>query len=205
MSLREVKKDRTRAMIADVAFELFGRKGFTATSVEEIAAAAEVGARTVYRHFPTKEALVLGGFTKMFEAAQAALRACPEGTDVPELLRVVLESDLRMHAEYPAHLRAAAEVIGGVRSVQAQFVYIRVVHERELKQAIAARIGGLDAPFIAELAVAHVSAVFTLAFREWSESDGRIDLRDMTEKGLELLRAGKVPLPAPLSRAPAPR
>ena len=67
MTLREMKMERTRELIGEVAFTLFRDKGFAATTVEEIAAAAEVGARTVYRHYPTKEMLALSGFAEVFE------------------------------------------------------------------------------------------------------------------------------------------
>lgn len=56
------------------AFTLFREKGLEATTVEEIAVAAEVGARTVYRHYPMKEMLALSGFTKVCETPLADLR-----------------------------------------------------------------------------------------------------------------------------------
>ncbi|MCU1682776.1 MAG: transcriptional regulator, TetR family [Amycolatopsis sp.] len=73
----QMKMEQTRDLIGKVAFTLFREKGFEATTVEEIAAAAEVGARTVYRHYPTKEMLALSGFAKVFEAALEDLGACP--------------------------------------------------------------------------------------------------------------------------------
>lgn len=45
--------------VQEVALEAFERRGFDAVSVEEIAQRAEVGTATVYRHFGTKERLVL--------------------------------------------------------------------------------------------------------------------------------------------------
>lgn len=59
MGLRELKRERTRRLISDKAFELFTDHGFGQTTVEQIAAAAEVGPSTLYRYFPTKERLVL--------------------------------------------------------------------------------------------------------------------------------------------------
>ena len=57
--LRERKKARTRASLREHALRLFRLQGYQATTVEQIAAAAEVSPSTFFRYFPTKEDLVL--------------------------------------------------------------------------------------------------------------------------------------------------
>jgi len=196
MSLRELKMERTRDLIGEVAFTLFRDKGFAATTVEEIAAAAEVGARTVYRHYPTKEMLVLSSFAKVFETALADLRACPADVAVPDVLHVILESVLRSHLQRPEQLLTAYQIAKETPSVLAHFAYTNREWQLELQRDVAARVGGRSPDFTAELAVSLTASVFTAAFRKWFEGGGQADLRALTGEVLELIRSGEVPVPS---------
>jgi AcrR family transcriptional regulator len=57
--LRERKKIRTRQTIRREAFRLIQENGYAATTVEQIAEAAEVSPSTFFRYFPTKESVLL--------------------------------------------------------------------------------------------------------------------------------------------------
>src|SRR5579859_3679446 len=56
--LRDLKKARTRRLIADTAARLFAERGYEHVSVSDVAREAEVAEQTVYNYFPTKEQLV---------------------------------------------------------------------------------------------------------------------------------------------------
>ena len=54
-SLRDRKRERTRRALVDAAAALFERKGYDETTVAEIAAAADIGTRTFFSYFASKE------------------------------------------------------------------------------------------------------------------------------------------------------
>lgn len=56
--LRELKKQRTRATIVDVAARLCTEQGYENTTVDQIAAEADISPRTFSRYFPNKEAVI---------------------------------------------------------------------------------------------------------------------------------------------------
>ena len=57
MGLRELKKQQTRQLIADTAWQLFADRGFDRVTVAEVARQAQVAEATVFNYFPTKEDL----------------------------------------------------------------------------------------------------------------------------------------------------
>ena len=81
-------RDRQRAQIlADIrraAFRLFTERGYDAVTTEEVAAAAGVSARTLFRYVPTKEELLLGPIRHGGAAVVSLLEARParEAPDV---------------------------------------------------------------------------------------------------------------------------
>ncbi len=89
--LRERKKERTRAAIQEHALRLFREQGYEATTVAQIAEAAEVSESTFFRYFPTKESVVLSD--DFDEALVEAFRAQPpELNSIQAMRRAVRET-----------------------------------------------------------------------------------------------------------------
>ena len=59
VGLRERKKAKTRTLLREQAMRLFREQGYAATTIEQIAEAAEVSPSTFFRYFGTKEDVVL--------------------------------------------------------------------------------------------------------------------------------------------------
>ncbi|MFF9409508.1 TetR family transcriptional regulator [Streptomyces anandii] len=81
--LRERKKDATRRRLRACAARLFAERGFTETTVADIAACADVSTRTFFRYYDSKEDLLLPDGVELFAAVERALAQRP--ADEPPL------------------------------------------------------------------------------------------------------------------------
>ncbi|MFI5427869.1 TetR family transcriptional regulator [Aeromicrobium sp. UC242_57] len=75
--LRAVTRDAARQHLSDVAVDLFAQHGFDSVTVEQIADAAGISARSVHRYFAAKEDMVIGMFEANGEFVRDALLGRP--------------------------------------------------------------------------------------------------------------------------------
>ncbi|QBS43070.1 TetR family transcriptional regulator [Nocardia sp. CS682] len=107
--LRERKKQKTRLRIIEVALNLCDAQGFDATTVEQIANAADVSPRTINRYFDSKEDIVLGPFQDFGETVAETLRTLPvtgnELESIREAFLRVIDHAANESAEGPVSFR----------------------------------------------------------------------------------------------------
>jgi AcrR family transcriptional regulator len=198
-SLRERRRLRTRQTIQAQALRLFIAKGFQATTIEEIAAAAEMAPRTFFRYFPTKEEVVfwseyppmLAEFVARRPDDEPALEALHHG--IVEGLAAVWDQDeerermlerLRLAFRTPAlHPR--------MRQQQAHWA-------AELAEILADRLDEHPDNLEVRIIAAAVAAAVWVAAEEWQAQDGRQELGALIDQAL-----GTV-LGAPLRATPTP-
>jgi AcrR family transcriptional regulator len=91
--LRERKKRQTRRLIADVATDLFVRRGFDKVTVAEVAEAADVSTKTIFNYFPRKEDMFFDREQEAAELLTRAIRDRPAGeTPMRALRRLFVEA-----------------------------------------------------------------------------------------------------------------
>jgi AcrR family transcriptional regulator len=190
--LRERKKARTRASLREHALRLFRDQGYTATTVEQIAAAAEVSPSTFFRYFPTKEDLVLQDDmdTRLIEALEQ---------QPPDLgaVAAVRAATKQVFASYTA---ADVDVLTETTRLTMTVPEVRARAMDEFARSIAvvadavARRAGRPADDLAVRTIAGaiigVIMAITLPWEGWTEQASFEDSFARIDDGLALLEAG---------------
>ncbi|MFL6126550.1 TetR/AcrR family transcriptional regulator [Actinophytocola sp.] len=161
MSLRDRKRARTRQALIDAATELFERKGYDETTIADIAAAAEIGARTFFSYFGSKEELL---FPEADYRVQAAIDAIatrgPDEGPADVLLRALGEVNATS-AEMVSPLAALRlRMIQTVPAVRGRALQLQLDAQREIARHLAQAFPDqLDAVGAGALVGAFVGAV----------------------------------------------
>jgi AcrR family transcriptional regulator len=164
--LRERKKQQTRETIARAAHTLFAERGYHATTLPEIAEAADVSTRTIFAYFPSKEDILFSEFALIKDALAQALAERPEGEDALETVRKFI---LSLHeverSELDEQLRVCVDRDETLRS----HLRARIAQLEELIAPAIAK--DLDAP-VNDPRPQVVAASLTAAFNVLSERGG---------------------------------
>jgi AcrR family transcriptional regulator len=139
MGLREDKKERTRAAISHLATKLFLERGYDEVTTAEIATLAGVSVPTLFKYFPTKEALV---FDEDAEREQFLVDTVANRERSETILKALLNAGLRVLSEienvHQADSKRFMKLIDNTPalSLYAQQMWLR--HEKALGAAIRA-------------------------------------------------------------------
>src|SRR6478609_7124628 len=101
MGLRELKKARTRKLIADAAARLFAERGYENVTVTDVARAAQVAEQTVYNYFASKELLVVDREDRVTDRLCELIRTRPAGTTAAGAVRAFVLSSVTHIADVP--------------------------------------------------------------------------------------------------------
>jgi AcrR family transcriptional regulator len=189
LSLRERKKLKTLRTIRREAFRLFAEQGYEATTVDQIADAAEVSPSTFFRYFPTKEDVVLDDDYN--PAMAEALRARPADEPVIDSIRHVLADsvgELLHHDREELLIRT--RLTYNDPAIRARSMDELLRSEAEVAAIIADRTGRRKTDLDVRCAAAAIIAVSAAVVRHWVEGDGTEDLTALYDTQLGLLSSG---------------
>jgi AcrR family transcriptional regulator len=199
-SLRDRKKDRTRRTLQAEAVRLFTQKGFQATTIEEIAAAAEVAPRTFFRYFSSKEEVVFWSEHQPMLAGFVAAR--PDDEPAVEALRRGLVDGLASFYEQDRdRLLERSKLACRTPALQPRWRQQQADLAAGMAVLLADRLGARPDDLEVRAIAAAIAAALFVAIEEWQAHDGQQGLGGLIDRALGSVLAG----PVPVTATPKPR
>jgi AcrR family transcriptional regulator len=190
--LRERKKARTHEAIVDAALDLFERKGYEATTVEDIAAAADVSPRTFFRYFDSKQDVVLAKNNVEAEGLGDLIIARPADETPIEAFRAVFLERLQLMLSSPDDpaVRELKVVMGTpeLRNLALDHFHD---HQDELADAVGRRLGVSGDTLVPQVLAGVISTTLWAVIEHWVGEGADVEqLPALVEKGFELISSG---------------
>ncbi len=185
---------KMRRELAAAAMELFATKGYEATTVDEIAAAAGVARRTFFRHFRSKEEAIFPDHDDTLVRAEAVLNAAPPHEHPLDTVCRGIKEVMKMYAASPAvsveRYRLTREVptlrereIASVARYERLFTRYLLGHFDE-----QAHHDGNDDPLLAEVAASAVVTAHNHVLRRWLRAGGQGDVETQLDHAFAIVR-----------------
>ncbi|GAB2813112.1 TetR family transcriptional regulator [Actinocorallia aurea] len=199
LPLRERKKLKTRISIQEHALRLFTEQGYEATTVEQIAEAAEVSPSTFFRYFPTKEDTVL---TDEYDPLiSEAFHDIPPDVEPVTGLRTVFDDFLSgMGAEDKERMLARLKLTQSVPALRARsWDNSPTGTAAVLRNLLAERTGRSTEDFEIEVFIGALLGGVQGVLAEWVRDGGKGDIAALMRRMFDFFEAGM-----PLSPRPGP-
>jgi AcrR family transcriptional regulator len=203
--LRSRKRLATRQGISNAATRLFIERGFDHVTVDEIAAAADVGRMTVFNYFPRKEDMFFDLDEEGREMLREALRQRDSNITPIETLRLLAHrmiADQSPYVEFSGRSQRFIETIEGSETLKARARAIRDELAQVVTVALSECVGqhaDPDAYLAAGLLLATWTMAFTWAHRTFRETR---NTKEANAAFLAVIDKGTIGLKAAMAGTP---
>jgi AcrR family transcriptional regulator len=190
LGLRERKKQERRRCIEDAAIDLFEAHGFDGTTIEDIAAAADIAPRTFFYYFPTKEDVVLADYASRLERIIDALGHRP-ASEAP--WAALQASFITVAADYEASrddLIRRFTIMAAHPPVYARSLQLQSGWEDALTDALMQRAAHHIENLESRLLAATALACMRSSLRHWILTGHRMALPDLIDSCFDRLSKG---------------
>jgi AcrR family transcriptional regulator len=198
--LRERKKARTREAIIDAALDLFERNGYDDTTIEDIAAAAEVSPRTFFRYFDSKLELIMVRADSKHDDLGPALAARPPEEGLLEAIRQVLKTQLDTQLADPLVLREFQVMLStpSLRNMAREHFYDE---EAGIARAVAGRLGLDEDDLSVHVISGMIASALWSTVNRWVAEGADVDrLWPMLDEAFGIMAAGLADVPTSAAR-----
>ncbi|GAA2529712.1 TetR family transcriptional regulator [Winogradskya humida] len=192
MGLRERTRQAVKADIAATAMRLFLEQGFDATTMEQIAAEADVSRRSLFRYFESKEDIALGDIAERGVRVQEVLAGRPDSEGPWEALRAaldVLATEMEFTPEWAARITAMFHETPSLRARQVE-KQLRWTGQLvpEVERRLGVPPGSAGDPRAAAI-VTSALACLNAAVDAWTTGGGKQSVFELYDEAVAAIRA----------------
>jgi TetR/AcrR family transcriptional regulator, regulator of mycofactocin system len=187
------RRSTTWDHISNVAIDLFAAHGFDEVSVDDVAEAAGIARRTLFRYYPSKNALPWGDFDAHLDHMRDLLADLDPGVPVGEALRTALLAFNTFDEAETARHRQRMRVILQTAALQAYSMTMYAGWRAVVADFVARRLGAKAADLVPQTVAWTMLGVALSAYEHWlaDESQSLIetlgDAFDTVSDGLRAL------------------
>lgn len=173
--------------ISDVAIDLFMAQGFDNVSVDDVARAAGIARRTLFRYYPSKSALPWGDFDAHLHRMRTLLAEADSGVPIRDALRTALLA-FNDFDDTDRH-RQRMRVILETEALQAYSMTMYAGWRGVVATFVASRLGGSAADLVPQTVAWTLLAVALSAYEQWL-ADGSVPLAATLGEAFDMLAPG---------------
>jgi TetR/AcrR family transcriptional regulator, regulator of mycofactocin system len=179
----------TQDHITDVALELFATRGFDEVSVDDVAKAAGIARRTLFRYYASKNAIPWGDFDAHLQHLRELLTALSTEIPLAEALREALLSFNTYDAKEMAQHRQRMRVILETAELQAYSMTMYAGWREVIAVYVAQRIGAGPGDLMPQTVGWLMLGVALSAYEHWL-ADESVSLPHAIAQAFEVTRPG---------------
>ena len=185
--LRERKRQQTRERLTRAAMALFLERGFEATTLDDIAAAADVSRRSFFHYFASKEDVVFAWQEESMAALIAAVAARPADESMLTAAENAMSAMVRRLEPNEAIAMACLKRDNPALQARDQVKYEKL--ERALAEALAKRAGHKTEKLHARLAAMIATGAMRIGGELWAADGAREKPEVLVKRTFAALRA----------------
>lgn len=183
------RRSTTRHQITAVAIELFAAHGFDEVSVDDVAEAAGIARRTLFRYYPSKNAIPWGDFDAHLQHLRELLAAVEPTVRTERVLRDALLLFNTFHeSELPRH-RQRMQVILQTTELQAYSLTMYAGWRDVIAEFVAARSGTKPSALVPQTVAWSMLGVALAAYEHWL-ADESVSLTQALGAAFDVVRPG---------------
>ena len=184
------RRSTTWDHISNVAIDLFAARGFDEVSVDDVAEAAGIARRTLFRYYPSKNAIPWGDFDAHLQHLRDLLAAVDPAVTTERALRdALLSFNTFDESELPRH-RLRMQVILRTTELQAYSLTMYAGWREVIAEFVATRSGTKPADLVPQTIAWSILGVALSAYEHWL-ADESVSLTQALGAAFDVVRPGR--------------